>query len=232
VAARFDAEAPLPYTLGHLPESRNVTTPFTRNYADRSNDNGYQFEFFCDKCGNGYRSAFVTSKLGMASSLLKAAGTLFGGALTNAGWGAGQLKDALRGPAWDSAFEEAIQEVRGKFHQCTRCGKWVCPDACWNEARQLCEECAPDLAEEAAHIQAEVATEQVRQKAQAENLVEHVDVKATKVAACPHCNARVDGGKFCPTCGKPLAATVFCAQCGAELSAHAKFCSACGAARK
>jgi hypothetical protein len=208
-----------------------VTTPFTRNYADRSNNSGYQFEFFCDKCGNGHRSAFVTSKLGLAAGILRAAGSLFGGRLANAGYGAGQLQDALRGPAWDSAFEEAIQEVRGKFHQCTRCGKWVCPDVCWNEARRLCEDCAPDLAEETAHIQADVAIRQAEQKAAQLDQVAHLDMKATKVAACPHCHARVDGGKFCPACGKPLAPTAFCAQCGAEIAATAKFCSTCGAAR-
>ncbi len=27
---------------------------FTDNYQDRSSDDGYQFEFFCRRCGNGY----------------------------------------------------------------------------------------------------------------------------------------------------------------------------------
>jgi len=35
---------------------------FTRNYSDHSNDTGYQFEFHCDKCGNGYRSTFRASQ--------------------------------------------------------------------------------------------------------------------------------------------------------------------------
>ena len=38
---------------------------FTRNYSDHSNDQGFQFEFHCDKCGNGYRSTFHASTLGL-----------------------------------------------------------------------------------------------------------------------------------------------------------------------
>ena len=124
---------------------------FTRNYTDHSNDTGYQFEFHCDKCGNGYRSTFSASALGVGSKIAKGLGSLFGGSNL---WAAGQaseyMKDGLRGKQWDEAFGKAIEEIRPKFHQCTRCGHWVCPEVCWNDARQLCEACAPDLAEEAA----------------------------------------------------------------------------------
>ena len=40
------------------------STTFTNNYRDHSNETGYQFEFFCDKCGNGHRSSFQASALG------------------------------------------------------------------------------------------------------------------------------------------------------------------------
>ena len=29
---------------------------FTRNHNDHSTDKGYQFEFFCDRCHNGFMS--------------------------------------------------------------------------------------------------------------------------------------------------------------------------------
>ena len=32
-------------------------TPFTSNYRDLSDANGYQFEFVCDICGSGYRES-------------------------------------------------------------------------------------------------------------------------------------------------------------------------------
>ena len=34
---------------------------FTRNHNDLSSDAGFQFEFFCDNCGNGYKSSFLKS---------------------------------------------------------------------------------------------------------------------------------------------------------------------------
>ena len=37
---------------------------FTRNHTDHSTDNGYQFEFFCDRCGNGFMSEFQPSAHG------------------------------------------------------------------------------------------------------------------------------------------------------------------------
>jgi hypothetical protein len=210
---------------------------FTRNYTDHSNDTGYQFEFHCDKCGNGYRSTFQGSALGMGSKIAKGLGSLFGGGQL---WAAGQageyMKDGLRGPQWDAAFQHAIDEIKPKFHQCTRCGNWVCPEVCWNEARQLCEGCAPDLAEEAASQQAHIATEQAAQQMRAVNQIEGFDPKAQMLSACPSCKARLAAGaKFCASCGKPTGGPVaqqkqFCTGCGTQLAAGAKFCSGCGTA--
>ena len=38
--------------------------PFTDNYQDHSTREGYQFEFFCERCGNGYSSTFKHSVTG------------------------------------------------------------------------------------------------------------------------------------------------------------------------
>jgi len=209
------------------------STAFTRNYSDRSNDTGYQFEFHCDKCGNGYRSTFRASKLGVGSKIAKGLGSLFGGSSL---WAAGQageyMKDGLRGQAWDSAFKEAIEEIRPKFHQCTRCGIWVCPEVCWNAQRQLCENCAPNLAEEAAAQQAQIAAQQVAEKLRKVDHVAGFDATAEMVSACPHCRAALSpGAKFCASCGKPVGSGVakaFCTGCGAQLAAGARFCAGCG----
>ncbi len=203
---------------------------FTKNHTDRSNDQGFQFEFYCDKCGNGYVSRFLPNKLGIAAGLLRTAGSIFGGVLGQAGNAGDQVKDVFRGKAWDDAFATAVNEGRQKLKQCTRCGKWVCPEVCWNEKRTLCEDCAPDLQQEAAAAQAQAAAEQVREKARATNQVEDVDMKAPQLAACPHCNARVEGGKFCPECGKPLTSKATCQKCGTQFDG--KFCPECGAPRR
>lgn len=212
-----------------------ANTAFTRNYRDHSNETGFQFEFFCDKCGNGFRSAFQASTLGVGAKVLKGLGSLFSGSkLWQAGNAAEHVKDGLRGGAWDEAFEKAIAEIKPKFHQCTRCGQWVCPEVCWNAARQLCEGCAPDLAEEAAHHQAQIASQQVADKMRQTDLVADVDVGQAMVGQCPSCQARLSPGtKFCPECGKPTTAAAagpkFCSACGKKLAPGAKFCGECGA---
>jgi hypothetical protein len=202
---------------------------FTHNYTDHSNDTGFQFEFHCDKCGNGYRSSFQTSTLGLASSLLKAAGSFFGGSLASAGWGADHVKDALRGTNWDAAFSAAVTEIRPKFKQCTRCGHWVCPEVCWNESRGLCEDCAPDLQESAAAAQAQAAVEQINERARQTDQTGGLDLSKAQRATCSGCGANLKPkAKFCSECGKPAAAAAFCAECGAEMAPGAKFCAGCG----
>src|SRR5512138_2892091 len=52
---------------------------FTRNYNDLSTDTGFQFEFSCDRCGNGYQTEFQASTLGTVTNALDAASNLFGG---------------------------------------------------------------------------------------------------------------------------------------------------------
>jgi len=207
---------------------------FTHNYTDHSNDTGYQFEFHCDKCGNGYRSTFHASTLGVGSKIAKGLGSLFGGGSL---WAAGQagefMKDGLRGGAWDKAFQNATEEIRPKFHQCTRCGHWVCPEVCWNGQRQLCEACAPDLAEESAAQQAQIAAQQAAEKMRNVDQVAAFDPSAEMVGACPGCKARLAAGaKFCAGCGKPVgtatAAKTFCTGCGGPLPPGSRFCSGCG----
>src|SRR3954469_12247029 len=137
---------------------------FTRNYDDLSTDRGYQFKFYCDKCGNGYMTQFETSVLGMAQSLLNAAGTIF----TNIGYRAGnaayEMNRAIGGKAHDSALAAAVEEARPAFRQCTKCGQWVCQEVCWNEPVNLCEACAPDYSEQLAANQAQAKVDAARQQ--------------------------------------------------------------------
>lgn len=204
---------------------------FTKNHRDHSNDTGFQFEFFCDKCGNGHRSSYVTNKVGFVTEIVKAASAIFGQG-HHYGRGAEHVKDALRGPAWDAAFKDAVGEMRPKFCQCTRCGQWVCPEVCWNEKRQLCESCAPDLQEEAGAIQSRVAVRQAEQAAEGHDQTGGLDMSAPQLAGCPSCRARLEPGmKFCAECGTQVVAEqkAFCIGCGGGLKPGAKFCGGCGA---
>ena len=47
--------------------------PFTGNYQDLSSNRGFQFKFFCEKCGNGYASTFKANTLGTVAGAASAA---------------------------------------------------------------------------------------------------------------------------------------------------------------
>lgn len=200
---------------------------FTRNHRDLSTDNGFQFEFFCDRCGNGYQSTFESSATGMASQALDTAASLFGGILG----AAAQIGGKAHSVAWekqhDEAFKRAVEEVKPYFKQCKRCGKWV-DDTCWNPQRGLCLDDAPDTAAEMSAIQSEAMFQDAREKAATVDYVSADQFKQTIVATCPHCGAQAGTGKFCANCGKPLSAEKFCSNCGKPVKVGAKFCPECG----
>ncbi len=218
---------------------------FVNNYDDLSTDRGFQFKFNCDKCGNGYMSQFQPSVIGTAGSLLRAAGSFLGGWVGSAGDSAYEIQRAVGGKAHDDALASAVAEGKKHFHQCSRCGRWVCPEVCWNADAGQCEECAPNFQEEIAsahaHAKAEAARQQLAEKAMATNYVANVDMSAgavlgagtsTKGRFCPECGTNAGQAKFCPECGtsvgpaKPAGST--CVKCGHHSETVAKFCPECG----
>ncbi len=199
----------------------------TRNHSDHSTDKGFQFEFFCDRCGTGYKSEFKPSVTGMAGSVLRAAGSLFGGLLGSAGNSAYEIERAIQGPAHDQAFRDAVEEARPHFHQCPKCTKWSC-STCWNAGRGLCYDCAPDVQTEIAAAQAQSTADQIRQKVAAQDMTRELDLAGEAAALCPSCGARTAGSKFCPECGKALRPKDECGRCGAKTAQGAKFCPECG----
>lgn len=219
---------------------------FVSNYDDLSTDRGYQFRFRCDKCGNGHMTQFKTSTLGMAQSILNVAGSLFGG-MHSMGNAAYEVQRAVGGKAHDAALAEAVEEARGSFRQCTRCGKWVCAEVCWNAKANQCEECAPDFQEQFAASQAQAkalaAGYQLGEKAAQTDYTSGVDMRAESVIAsptaatneqakkltCGACGAEaIPGAKFCGECGGPMAkpGPKACPKCGTQTAA--KFCPECG----
>jgi len=201
---------------------------FVQNYSDLSTDKGYQFKFFCDKCGNGYMSSFHASAIGIASSAAQVAGSLFGGFLGRVGSSSYEVQRAIGGPAHDKALQAAVAEIKPKFKQCSRCGKWVCGEICWNPERNLCEGCAPNLDEEIASAQAEAAREQTIEKAKTVDWLKDRDISRNQAAICPSCGAHTGGGKFCSGCGANLASSVTCGKCGTKVEGNPKFCPECG----
>jgi RNA polymerase subunit RPABC4/transcription elongation factor Spt4 len=201
---------------------------FTRNHTDHSTDQGYQFEFFCDRCGNGFMSEFKASAMGMAGSALRTVGNLFGGFLGNVGGSSYEIERAVQGPGHDSALRAAIEEARPNFRQCPRCSKWVCGSVCWNQKRMLCYECAPDVETELASAQVTTQVEQMKVKLQELDLTKGMNLTGEATALCSACGAHTQGAKFCPECGQSLHPKNACGKCGTVAEAGAKFCPECG----
>jgi len=207
---------------------------FVKNFHDLSTDTGFQFEFYCDKCGSGFRTKFKPSLTGRVTGLLNAASSIFGGALGRAA----DLGERVRGATWqkarDDAYAEAIQELKPDFIQCPRCSSWVCKKSCWNNQRGLCKQCAPDMGVEMSAAQASRSVEEVwahAKMSEDDKKLAAGNWRETIRASCPQCGASLaTNAKFCPECGAKLKEKNFCSQCGASMAPGAKFCPECGTA--
>lgn len=206
---------------------------FTRNYNDLSTDRGFQFEFFCDRCGNGVRSSFKASATGLASGVADAASSLLGGLFSSASDLTHRVHSAAYEKGHDDAFVAAVRELQGQFVQCPRCSSWVCRDRCWNTQRGLCKDCAPDLGVEASAAQSSRTVEEIwahskMAEADREMLTEK-SWREGMVASCPECEAPLPSNvKFCPEFGAKIKAEGKCPACGEKVIPASKFCPECG----
>ena len=205
---------------------------FTRNYSDLSTQHGFQFEFNCDRCGNGFRTNFKAFAMGTVTNVLDTASSLLGGLFGQAADVSGRMTEAQRERAREGALVEAIQQIKPHFVQCPRCQSWVCRKSCWNNKRGLCKGCAPDLGVEMSAAQASRSVEEIwahAAMAEEDKKLAEGNWRETIRASCPECGEPLaTNAKFCPGCGAKLKAEKHCTECGAKLQPGAKFCADCG----
>ncbi len=207
---------------------------FSRNYNDCSirhgTGAGFQFEFYCERCNDTWRSSFAPYRSAQASEWIGKVSSFVGGIFG----GAGQVVDGLAQAGWgeahDAEFAKALEQAKQHFHRCAKCQSYVC-DACWNTHNGLCLECAPsaEVQIESARAQgkAEKAAELAREVGQKQ--AEKLDVVQERQLVCPRCKTETKGAKFCPECGFNVkSANLTCPLCGVEAKG-AKFCPECGA---
>jgi len=207
---------------------------FTSNYQDLSTEQGFQFEFNCDRCSTGYRTQFQASGIGMVSGALDTASSLFGGIFGQAADVGERMRSAAWEQAHDKAFLKATQEIKPDFIQCPRCSSWVCRKKCWNSTKGLCKECAPDLGVEMAAAQSSRTVEEIwahsKMAEDDREMLKESSWRAGIQASCPNCEAALPKNvKFCPECGAKIISEAFCGECGAKIAPGVKFCSECGA---
>jgi hypothetical protein len=203
---------------------------FTDNVSDLSNQNGYQFEFRCERCGNGYRSAFQSDALSTGRKIIDSMGSLFGGRMAEIGNVASEwaVNRGTNSAAKDKALDAAVDEIRDRFKQCRACGDWRCAEVCWNDRVGQCLTCSPLAEDDLAQLQAEARRTQMREALTTTDLIGRTDLRTPSVVRCPTCSAEVGSGKFCAECGADLRPTTACSGCGHRNDVGAKFCSECG----
>lgn len=119
------------------------TAPFGGIVRDLSNAVGFQFEFVCLRCGNGYRSSFIAASAVAADAGGYAVGKVIGKIPLIGDFLGDTASDMVKDKAKDAALNRATAEVAPAFAQCPRCGRWRCQAVCWNAAANLCVDCAP-----------------------------------------------------------------------------------------
>jgi hypothetical protein len=200
-----------------------------RNWHDYSNNQGYQFSFYCDICRREYKCTYIASSAAKSAKMAHFAGDFLGGSLGSMVRNTNDHDhlSAKQRQEKDDAFARSWNEIQKLFRKCPRDYKWACCD-CWNQDTNLCVTCSPRIGVEMAAEQSQVAVQQMRQQVHQTQQF-HGDAQAKVGSQCPSCGQYVTGGgKFCNICGAMLAQPG-CATCGFQNSPGAKFCGGCGA---
>ena len=200
---------------------------FSDNHRDHSTDTGFQFEFFCERCHESWRSPFDRYAAGTVDNVLGMAEGLFGGIFGGARGALDRVKSAGWQSAHDAAFRRAVGQAQSRFHRCPRCSNNFCDD-CWNADEGVCITCVPRLDAEIAAITREAKIARAREVAFETATVSASELQA-RVVSCPKCRAPVGKAKFCPECGTSVSLTRACGECSAQIPTSSKFCPECGA---
>lgn len=182
------------------------------NYRDLSPPSGdvsagFQFEFFCQHCGDAHRTAFTPYRRGQITGWLTRL-TFLVKDFHTAGRATGAFADAGASKAKLKALEAARQQMRGAFHRCDGCRRWIGRE-CWDSSTGRCHDCGA--------------------KARGARLADAQAAGGHAAAVCPHCATPSEGGRFCAECGFDLASShKRCPACQATAPRSARFCTDCG----
>lgn len=206
---------------------------FADNYQDLSQqdgvDAGFQFEFYCERCNDRWRTRFRPYRSGQASGWVSKAAGMFGGVLGGASSALEGMAQAGFNSARDEAFKGAIEEAKAHFHRCGSCFQYVCA-TCFDSEKGMCYNCAPSVKVAIATARAQGEVQGASEAAMEEGLArgKKHDVRRDHQLVCRQCSAETHGAKFCPECCTPTGVKAACSACSAEIQPGTKFCPECG----
>lgn len=206
---------------------------FADNYQDLSQPNGvdagFQFQFYCERCNDTWRTKYKPYRSGQASGWVSKAAGFFGGIVGGASTALEGMAQAGWNSARDEAFTEAVEEAKKQFHRCAKCFQYVCA-SCVDKSSGMCFNCAPDVNVEIAAARAQGEVQGATESALEEGIKrgKKHDVKHDHQLVCPKCSAETHGAKFCPECGNKMGVKGQCGGCKAAIKPDAKFCPECG----
>lgn len=212
---------------------------WTKKMDDLSDEQGFQFRFYCDRCGEPQESERVESKMGKASFWLTLMGQtvgMFYYPLRRVSSTATRINRSFSPEAKQNAYEKATEEVKARMKRCGRCTHWVC-DNCWAEQMSLCLDCAakagmvmPSAGYGGMSPQMGMPMQGMGQQMMAPQFAAPMAAAVAAPAAgtmlCPRCGKMTPVRKFCGSCGGPLG-SIKC-ECGEENSPDLRFCGGCG----
>jgi hypothetical protein len=211
----------------------STETKFANNVQDLSDrsglDAGFQFEFYCQRCSDRWRTSFKPYRSAQAGGWLQKGANLFGGLLGDAGSVLNSMAEAGWHSARDQAFKEAVEQGKAHFNRCSNCHEYVCGQ-CFDSANGLCFDCAPNVkvAITRARAQGEVSSASELANDEGRRRGAGHDVRQEMQLVCPQCHTETHGAKFCPECGFKMGQQVACSGCATMLESGTKFCTECG----
>ena len=176
---------------------------------------GFQFEFFCESCGDTWKTPFKPYRAGQANGVFRRFGYLFNEfakisviseTIYRLGRAGGTSIEATGSKAKATALEEALALGAQRYEKCSNCRTMVCAN-CYDEATQRCIKC---------------------DRAQGVGSQSGTSASASSTV-CPNCQTPSQGGRFCHECGFDMASThKSCPSCSATMPRQARFCTDCG----
>ena len=206
---------------------------FTTNYSDLSTDNGFQFEFRCDRCGNGYRTEFDTFELSTATNVLDGAGSMLGGIFGQAAGVAQRAKSAAWEKASDKAFRKASEEIRPNSSSAPAAAPG-CAASSAGTRRRASASSAPRPRRGDGRAQADKSVEEVwahAKMAEEDKHLTEADWREGITASCPpaaHPRRPTPGSA--PSAGRTSRQRSAARRAGRSSEPSARFCSGCGSA--